>query len=168
MGSAIQWPQGTTSSAISSLLVLSQLQLSRTALARGSMPNGIEHCCQNMQCKVNQWPCVQCAHATSTTGQCQMCQLNAKSSSGHVSNVPKQCKVNQWPLSNVPMQSQPMTNVHCISSAHDPPPPPHSIIEHGSNHLQFAWTFMRKMQTVLKCMPMPMERVSEPSPAMVN
>jgi hypothetical protein len=45
---------------------------------------------------------------------------NAKSTNGHVSNVPVQCKVNKWPVSNVPMQSQPMASVKCKSNAHDP------------------------------------------------
>ena len=89
---------------------LSQLQLSHSVMARRAMLNGTEHWCQNMQCEGKQWPCVQCAHARSTTGQYQMCQFNAKSTNGHVSNVPKQCKgdcpmcpckVNQWPVSTV-------------------------------------------------------------------
>ena len=84
---------------------LSQLRLSQSAMARqsskGSRMNASAKICNAnstnglvpnvpMQCKVNQY------------GQCPMCQ----------------CKVNQWPASNVPVQSQPMAGVQCISSAH--------------------------------------------------
>ena len=70
--SAIQWPQGTASSAISSLAVLPQLHLP--------------------------WPDALCQMALNTSAK--IC--NAKSTNGHVSNVP--------------MQSQPMAYVQCPSS----------------------------------------------------
>ena len=91
---------------------LSQLRLSQSAMARqtsnGSRMNTSSQICNAnstnglvpnvpMQCKVNQY------------GQCPMCQ----------------CKVNQWQASNVPVQSQPMASVQCISSAHGSPPQYH-------------------------------------------
>ena len=138
--SATQWPQGTASSAISSLAVLSQLHLP--------------------------WPDALCQMALNTNAK--MC--NAKSTNGHVSNVPMQSQPMayvQCPSSTQnkamvtltsanAMQSQPMGTVQCanVKSTNTvvPMPPYHRINEDPNNRLHFACKVSKNMpNTLMKC-----------------
>ena len=88
---AIQWPQGAASSAISSLALLSQWHLP--------------------------WPDALCQMALNTNAK--MC--NAKSTTGHVSNVPmrsQQMASVQCPSS---IQNQPMVSVECANAMQSQP-----------------------------------------------
>ena len=91
IGTAIQWPQGTASSAISSLPVLSQLQLP--------------------------WPDALCHMALNTS--VKIC--NAKSTNGHVSNVPMQSQRMASVQCPSSIQNQPMVSVECANAMQSQP-----------------------------------------------